>query len=64
MPRVRANCSQRPAGEPGTATQELRNAQATGRRDAIEGRDGDTRPGATVARRWQRQIILRGAVPR
>jgi hypothetical protein len=38
MPRVRANCSQRPVGGPGAATQERRDAQATGRRDAIEGR--------------------------
>ena len=40
MPRVRANCSQRPVGGPGAATQERRDAQATGRRDAIEGRNG------------------------
>jgi hypothetical protein len=37
MPRVRANCSRPPARGPGTATQELRDARATGRRDAIEG---------------------------
>ena len=40
MPRVRANCSQRPVGVPGAATQDPRDAQATGRRDAIEGFDG------------------------
>jgi hypothetical protein len=40
MPRVRANCSLHPARGPGTATQELRDARATGRRDAIEGRNG------------------------
>ena len=50
MRRVPANCSRRPAGGPGTATPELRDAGATGRRDGIEGRNGGTQLGATVAR--------------
>ena len=62
MPRVRANCSQRPARGPGAATQERRDARATGRRDAIEGRQ---RRHATGCDCWQRQAILRrGAIPR
>ena len=50
MPRVRANCSLRLARGPGRATQGLRDARAIGRRDAIEGPNGGTRPRATVAR--------------
>jgi hypothetical protein len=38
MLRVRENCLQHPVGGPGAATQERRDAQATGRRGAIEGR--------------------------
>jgi hypothetical protein len=49
---------------PGTATQDLRDALVTGRRDAIEGRNGGTQPGATVARMLAAPSHLRGAVPR